>query len=277
MGECKFCHKDAGLLKKEREECRSKYVEACGIVRKTIEQCFATKTDFYTKANEVNTAMNYGMIAGEDKDKLYVSCLDSAVASYLSDNIIDDSEYKMIIRFVQFSGMPQTAINANNSLEKVVQSQVLCEILNGKVPAPRFSIAGGLPFMQERDESPVWVFRNITLHEQKTIRRTVGRTRGFNICVAKGIYYRTGGFNGTPVETTSMQKVGVGMVCLTTKNIYFSSPEKAIKIPYDKIISVNTYPNGIDLQKDGARERSVFLEGVDSWFCYNVIANLKTT
>ena len=93
----------------------------------------------------------------------------------------------------------------------------------------------------------------------------------------KGVYYRTGGFKGTPVETTSMQKVGIGMVCLTTKNIYFSSPEKSFKIPYDKIISVNSYSNGIDLQKDGAREKPFFLEGVDSWFCYNVIANLKTT
>lgn len=275
MGECRFCHKDAGFLKKEHEECRRKYEEACSTVSNTIQQCFATKTDFYTKQSEVNAAISRGMIAGEDRDKLYVACLDKAVESYLGDNIIDDSEYRMITRFVQFSGMQQTAINANHSLDKVVQSQVLNEILSGKVPTQRFSIAGGLPFMLGKDESPVWVFRNITLHEQKTIRQTVGRTQGFNIRVARGIYYRTGGFKGTPVETTSMQKVGIGMVCLTTKNLYFSSPERSVKIPYNKIISVNTYSNGIDLQKDGAREKPLFLEGVDSWFCYNVIANLK--
>ena len=114
--------------------------------------------------------------------------------------------------------------------------------------------------MLEKTETPIWLFRNVTLHEQKTIRQTVGRHRGFNIRVMKGVYYRTGGFKRTPVETTSMQKVGIGMV----------------KIPYDKIISVNSYSNGIDLQKDGAREKPFFLEGVDSWFCYNVIANLKT-
>ena len=109
-----------------------------------------------------------------------------------------------------------------------------------------------------------------------SIRQTVGRHSGFNIRVMKGVYYRTGGFKGTPVETTSMQKVGTGMACLTIRNIYFSSPEKSLKIPYDKIISVNSYSNGIDLQKDGTREKPIFLEGVDGWFCYNVIANLKT-
>lgn len=275
MGECRFCHKDAGLFKQEHVECRKKYEDAKVSVSRTIEQCFASKTDFYTKSNEISSALTSGMITGEERDKLFVSCLDKAVESYLSDNIIDDSEYRMITRFVQFTGMPQTTINVNHSLDKVVQSQVLNEILQGKVPTQRFSIAGGLPFMLSRDEFPVWVFRNITMHEQKTIRQTVGRMRGFNIRVAKGIYYRTGGFKGTPIETTSMQKIGVGMVCLTTKNIYFSSPERSVKIPYDKIISVNTYTNGIDLQKDGAKEKPVFFEGVDSWFCYNVIANLK--
>ena len=275
MGECRFCHKDAGLFKHEHEECRKKHEEAKASVSRTIEQCFASKTDFYTKSNEISSALTSGMITGEERDKLYVSCLDKAVESYLSDNIIDDSEYRMITRFIQFSGMQQTAINANHSLDKVVQSQVINEILQGKVPTQRFSISGGLPFMLSRDESPVWVFRNITMHEQKTIRQTVGRTRGVNIRLAKGVYYRTGGFKGTPVETTSMQKVGVGMVCLTTKNIYFSSPERSAKIPYDQIISVNTYSNGIDLQKDGAKEKPIFFEGVDSWFCYNVIANLK--
>ena len=275
MGECRFCHKDAGFLKKEHEECRRKYEDACDSIRRTIEQCFLTKTDFYSKAADVNSSLSRGSVSLEDKLSLYISCLDKAVESYLSDNIIDDSEYKMITRFVQFSGMRQEDINVNHSLDKVVQSQVLNEILNGKVPTQRFSVAGGLPFMLGRDESPIWVFRNIVLHEQKTIRQTVGHHNGFNIRLARGIYYRTGGFKGTPVETTSMQKVGVGMVCLTTRNLYFSSPEKSLKIPYDKIISINTYSNGIDLQKDGAREKPLFLEGVDAWFCYNVIANLK--
>lgn len=275
MGECRFCHKDAGFLKKEHDECRRKYEDACNSIQRAIEQCFATKIDFYSKSGEVNAALSRGMVSAEARDKLYVACLDRAVESYLGDSVIDDSEYKMITRFVQFSGMRQEDINVNHSLDKVVQSQVLNEILNGKVPTQRFFIAGGLPFMLTRDEIPVWVFRNVTLHEQKTIKQTVGMHSGFNIRVARGVYYRTGGFKGTPVETTSMQKVGVGMVCLTTKNLYFSSPERSLKIPYNKIISINTYSNGIDLQKDGAREKPLFLEGIDAWFSYNVIANLR--
>ena len=275
MGECKFCHKDAGFLRKEHEQCRQQYENDCAQIRRIIEACFASKIDFYTKAQEVNAIMSRGMIQGQDKDNLYTQLLDNAVESYLNDGIISDQEYRMVARFIQFSGVPQSTINANHALDKVVQAQVLGEIVNGKIPAQRFSVSGGFPFMLEKNETPIWLFRNITLHEQKTIRQTVGRHSGFNIRVAKGIYYRTGGFKGTPVETTSMQKVGVGVVCLTTKQIYFSSPEKSFKIPYNKIIAINSYSNGIDIQKDGNNAKPIFLEGVDSWFCYNVIANLK--
>ena len=91
----------------------------------------------------------------------------------------------------------------------------------------------------------------------------------------KGVYYRTGGFKGHPVETTIMQRIGVGSVCLTDKNLYFSSPEKSLKIPYSKILSIDSYSNGIGLQKDGANDKPMFLEGINCWFTYNVIANLK--
>lgn len=91
----------------------------------------------------------------------------------------------------------------------------------------------------------------------------------------KGVYYRVGGFKGHPIETSFMQKIGVGSVCFTDKNIYFSSPEKSLKIPYSKIITVESYPNGIELQKGGVNDKPLFLEGIDSWFAYNVIASYK--
>jgi hypothetical protein len=55
----------------------------------------------------------------------------------------------------------------------------------------------------------------------------------------KGVYYRTGGFKGHPVETTIMQRIGMGSVCLTDKNLYFASPEKSLKIHIQKSSVLN--------------------------------------
>lgn len=194
---------------------------------------------------------------------------------YLDDGLISSKEKSAIERFIQFTGYTAADLNRNGAVEKMLQCEVLVQLLNGQSPTPKITIAGSLPFMFGKDENLIWVFRNITLRQQKVRREYQGRNRGLNIRVCKGVYYRTGGFKGTPVETTYMDRVGVGIACLTTKYIYFSSPEKSIRIPYDKILSVETYSNGVGLQKDGTNDKPIFLEGINSWFAYNVIANLK--
>ena len=119
-----------------------------------------------------------------------------------------------------------------------MQSKVLRDILSGNIPTPQITIAGDFPFLLNKSEHLVWLFRNITLYQQKIQREYVGRSRGVSVRVMKGVYYRTGGFKGHPVETTVMQKIGSGSVCLTDKHIYFASPEKSLKIPYSKILSI---------------------------------------
>ena len=54
MGECRYCHKDAGFFKSEHEQCRQQYENDCAQLKRIIESCFSAKIDFYTKAMEVN-------------------------------------------------------------------------------------------------------------------------------------------------------------------------------------------------------------------------------
>ncbi len=204
----------------------------------------------------------------------FLNVFDDAVESYLNDGSIDDSEKRAIARFIQYSGMSQAALNANKSLEKVLQAEVIQDILNGRKPQPKITIQGDFPFLLGKSETMLWLFRNVTMYEQKVKREYVGRSRGMSFRIMKGVYYRTGGFKGHPIESTYMHKVGVGSVCMTDKHIYFSSPEKSVKIPYSKIISLDPYSDGIGLQKDGASSKPIIFQGVNSWFCQNVISNL---
>jgi hypothetical protein len=40
-------------------------------------------------------------------------------------------------------------------------------------------------------------------------------------------------------------------------------------------LSLDPYSNGLGVQKDGANDKPMFFENLDSWFCYNAISNLK--
>ena len=275
MGKCKYCNQDAGFFHSKHEECERNFNQGLASIKQIINNCFVNKDDFYLKEREINAIVKNSYIDGNALQQVYCNAFDIAIDNYLNDGVIDIKENQTVARFMQFTGLPQSVLNANQSLEKVVQSKVLQDILQGNVPAPNITINGDFPFLLGKGEHLIWLFRDITLHQHKVQREYVGRSRGVSVRVMKGVYYRTGGFKGHPVETTVMQRIGIGSVCLTDKNLYFASPEKSLKIPYTKILSIDSYSNGIGLQKDGASAKPMFLEGINSWFTYNVIANLK--
>lgn len=275
MGKCKYCGQDAGFFHSKHEECEKKFNQGLASIKQIVSTCFTNKEDFYLKDREIKNIVESSHIDNTALQQIYCSVFDDAIDNYLNDGVIDTQENQTVARFMQFTGLPQSVLNANQSLEKVVQSKVLQDILQGNVPAPNITINGDFPFLLGKGEHLIWLFRNITLHQQKVQREFVGRSRGVSVRVMKGVYYRTGGFKGHPVETTVMQRIGIGSVCLTDKNLYFASPEKSLKVPYTKILSIDSYSNGIGLQKDGASDKPMFLEGLNSWFTYNVIANLK--
>lgn len=275
MGKCKYCGLDAGFFRNHHDECERKFKQGLSEISQIVAGCFHSKTDFYLKDTEIKRIVSDSNINRESLEKEYLSLFDNAVEQYLNDGIIDSNEERTLARFIQFSGMPNNVLNSNRSIEKMLQAKVIQDILAGNVPAPRIQIAGDFPFMLAKTEHLVWLFRNVTLHQQKVKKEYVGRSHGMSFRIMKGVYYRTGGFKGHPVETTIMQKIGIGSVCFTDKNIYFASPEKSLKIPYTKILSVDSYSNGVGIQKDGANDKPIFLEGVNSWFAYNVIANYK--
>jgi len=275
MGKCKYCGQDAGFFHRSHETCERKYKQGLAQISQICAECFHAKEDFYLKDRDIKRIISDSYIDNASLEKEYLTLFDSAVNQYLDDGVINSLEEKTLARFIQFSGLPQATLNKNKSLERMLQSRVIQDILAGSKPIPRIQISGDFPFILGKTESLVWLFRNIILHQQKIKKEYVGRTHGMSFRIMKGVYYRTGGFKGHSIETTVMQKIGTGSVCFTDKNIYFSSPQKSLKIPYNRILSVDSYANGVGIQKDGINDKPIFLEGVDSWFAYNVIANYK--
>lgn len=244
-------------------------------MRDILAEHFDSRNDFYLRRQDILRLRKESFIDDTECREIYRQAFDDAIERYLDDGIIDAEEERTVARYMQFTGLTQTELNSNRSLEKVVQSKVLQDILNGTVPTPRITISGSFPFILGKGEHLLWLFRDVTLMMQKTRREYVGRSRGVSMRICKGVYYRTGGFRGEPVETTVMRPVATGTVCLTDRNLYFHSPEKSLKIPLGKILTLEPYSNGLGLQKDGANDRPVFFENLNSWFCYNAIVNLN--
>jgi hypothetical protein len=276
MSDCIYCGKDAGFLKSKHSDCETKHLNGCSALKTLLMNSFVNGIDFYTIDKQIKSIALDSYISSEKLNQIYLSIFDEAILQYLNDGIITDIEKRTVARFQQYTGLPQQVLNSNKSLEKVVQSDILHSILKGVIPTPAITIQGSLPFMIGKDEKILWVFRDVELVEQKVKREFVGRSQGMSFRVMKGVYYRVGGFKGSPIETTQMLSVGRGVLVLTDKTIYFNCPQKSLKIPYKKLISIEPYSDGVGFQKDGASSKPFFLKGIESWFTYNLITNLQT-
>ena len=99
----------------------------------------------------------------------------------------------------------------------------------------------------------------------------VGVSHGVSVRLVKGVYYRVGAFKGRPVVRQERVSLGMGTLYVTTKHIYFSGPQKSLRIPYSKIVSYEQYSDGIGLMRDAATAKPQVFVTNDGWLAFNLI------
>lgn len=275
MGDCIYCQKDAGFLRTKHSQCEALHEDGKKNISTMLLNAFQQGIDFFTLDSQLRAIATQNYVSSDKLRNIFLDTFDIAIVKLLDDGVISDNEKRVIARYIQYTQIPQGDFNKKHSLEKVVQSDILQSVLNGVIPTPSITMKQPLPFMFAKDEKLMWVYRDVELVEQKIKREFVGRSQGVSFRVMKGVYYRVGNFKGTPVETTQMVSIGWGILALTDKHIYFNCPQKSIKTPYKKLISIEPYSDGIGFQKDGNSSKPFFIKGIDSWFAYNLIINLQ--
>ena len=113
------------------------------------------------------------------------------------------------------------------------------------------------------------------MYQEKIKREYVGRSSGFSFPIVKGLRYRTGGFKGHPVESSYMDNMGAGSLIITNKNIIFWGQTRSIKVPYKKIIGINPYSDGMEVQRDGSNVKRLTFQGFDCSFVMNVLSIIQ--
>ena len=48
-----------------------------------------------------------------------------------------------------------------------------------------------------------------------------------------------------------------------------------VKVPFNKIIGIAPYSDGIEVHKDGANQNRMAMQGFDPWFLMNVLAQIN--
>jgi hypothetical protein len=273
MGDCKYCGKSAGFLRRQHKECAATHQTAADRLAVAIEQAFSLPEPPQSLAVLLAETAAHGYISAPEQRSLLVDGWAHALERFMGDGVLDESEESRLVVFMKRFNITRDELNKSHSFDRMVKAITLREVMHGEIP-DRFTFNGNLPVNLQKGEKIVWAFPRTDYLEDKTRRVYVGRSAGVSVRIAKGVYYHTSAFKGQPVERTERQHVDVGWLVLTNKNLYFTGPLKSVRIPYQKIVSFQTFSDGLGLMRDAASAKpQVFVTG-DGWFTYNLAANL---
>jgi hypothetical protein len=241
------------------------------IMRGFMVEYFTDKLPLQTAHSRCEKVLSkFPMIQANIEDA-YLYVLDKAATNFLKNGFLSDAEQQKIDDYIKFLALPMNNLPAkyqNSEIGKLEQMSILKDIQRGIMPGTNIAA----PIILGKNETILWTYNGVSLYQEKITKEWVGRSGGFSFRIIKGVYYRTGGMKGHPVEHSSMELNGVGSLYITNKNLIFYSPQKSVKVPYNKIVGISPYSDGIEVHKDGANQKRMTMQGFDPWFLMNVLS-----
>jgi hypothetical protein len=118
------------------------------------------------------------------------------------------------------------------------------------------------PLVLKKNETCYWTgsVECFSLHKHSYRTGTYG---GPSFRVARGLYWRAGGFRSAPVSTQAMESDGKGSLYLTNLRLVFVGAAKSAEFPFAKIASVEPFSDGI--QVNIVNKSPVILVSGDYW------------
>jgi len=114
------------------------------------------------------------------------------------------------------------------------------------------------PIILKKGEELQLVLHNVSLLEPRSIR--TGGYGGPSIRVAKGVYFRVGGFQAESHE--ELRNIDQGTLTLTNKRLVFTGSKRTINIDLGKIISIEPYSDAIAIRRSG-KQKTEYFTGLD--------------
>ena len=280
MGDCRYCGKSAGFLRKEHKECATAHARGLEKVRDVCVEAALHGVDLEALPARVRAIASSAYI-----DSSAAAVTESlaqgwghAVAAAMEDHFLSDEEKRALNRYRARHNLDGGQLDRDGHFT-LFRMMVLLNALGEHGLVPRFERRGArLPFNLMKSEEMLWLFGGADYLEQVTQREFRGGSVGVSFRVAKGVYIRPSAFRGRPVESTSMRHTDSGALGITTKHIYFKGQRKSFRVRLEKIVSFEPYQDGLGIMRDTARAKpEIFrLGGIDAWFLLNIIDALMS-
>ncbi len=273
MGKCIHCGRSAGWFRSRHAECEQEHRATVQDLPLFIANAIAEGREIGAVEPELQRMGEVGFLKPALREQLIQDGIELAVDRALDDDDLTEEEEDRISNWIHELANQHPDLKSSEGVVRMVRAAIVRNLREGKPVTGRMS-SEGLPFLFQKSEDLIWAFNHVDFYQNTTRTEYVGGSQGVSIRLTKGVYYRTGSFRGKPVKVDELKHQGTGMLAITTKHVYFWSPNKAFKVPFAKLISMETFEDGIRIQRDGTTTKPQIFKGIDGWFAANLISNL---
>ncbi|WP_104749201.1 hypothetical protein [Helicobacter cynogastricus] len=278
MGDCQFCNRPAGFLRKQHKECLQRHTEAQEQIKYAIQEAYQQNKiapqELEVLQNYLNQLATNAFVNPPLQQDLIAQGVGCAIEKALEDGLLSVDEEERIRVLIAFFQLSQELLDKWRYYTRLTQAHILRQVMEGVIPQSLNLTGAPLPFVFQKSEKLIWVEQGVAYYETKTTSRYVGGSQGMSVRIMKGVYYRVGAFKGHRIQEDQLQYIDTGILAITTKNLYFGGKAKSVRLPLAKFISIAPYEDGVSVHKEGASAKpQVFYNG-DSWFLYNLLTNI---
>jgi hypothetical protein len=272
MANCLYCGKPAGFLRKQHRECEARFEEGLSRLCSITMDSILGEMPIESLEERLNEIAESSYIPTSRIKEALIRGWERAVDHFLEDGCLDESEEKRLNLFRQQFILSRIQLDNNGAYSRFQKGLIIRDVVRGIVPEGVLR-QSGMPFNLQKNEKLVYTFNNVEYYEYRKRRQYVGGYQGVSIRIARGLYYRVGGFKGNPIETTETIFIGSGILALTNRHLYFTGGGKNFRIRHEKIVSIEPYSDGVRIQRDAQTATpQAFITG-DGWFTYNLLIN----
>jgi hypothetical protein len=138
-------------------------------------------------------------------------------------------------------------------------NEFLTNLTNGKIS---INSDGPSPVILKKNEKLSLIMENISFQEPRAVRQTHAAYGGPTIRVAKGVSFRLGGASARSESHDEIRVIDQGKLVLTNKRLIFIGDKRTVNIDLKKILAVQAYRDGIELQREN-KQKPEYFTGTD--------------
>ena len=168
----------------------------------------------------------------------------------ISDRKVTDEELEQINELRRKLELAEEEISP--TLQTLAKLRFLTQLEEGILPEIETDI-----FLRKKEVAHYQTFAE--LYEERVKKEYVGGHSGFSIRIAKGVYWRVGGFKGRPIERTIITQIDQGKLVVTNKRLVFSGERKSFSVPFSRLIDLELFKDAVKINREGKVKKEYFV------------------